>query len=70
MRSCHRNPEYGNRPTDAALPSLSGQSKIFLINQLVYFPRQREIQSADARARASTAATDDIEALAVYFREM
>jgi cytochrome c553 len=64
--SCHRNAEYGNRPTSDLLPSLDGQSRIYLINQLIYF-RNDQRSNPLMRALAQELSNADIEALATYF---
>lgn len=64
--SCHRNPEYGNRPTDPLVPALSGQSRVYLINQLLYF-RSGERTNPLMAPLAKELRFEDIDALATYF---
>ncbi|MGZ3722691.1 MAG: c-type cytochrome [Bdellovibrionales bacterium] len=64
--SCHRNPEYNDRPTSGLVPVLTGQSKIYLANQLKYF-RVDERSNPLMREFAKNLSIDDIEALATYF---
>jgi cytochrome c553 len=65
--SCHRNSEFKNRPTISKLPALAGQSKIYLINQIVYFRDARDRANPLMRKLAHGLTNQDIEALAVYF---
>ena len=77
--SCHYNPEFGNRPTDALVPALAGQSKVYLTNQLIYF-RGGKLDDSDQASEvrrnrsdplmnqmAMSLSDSDIEALAFYF---
>lgn len=64
--SCHMNPEYDRLPSSPLLPILSGQSKQYLIDQLLYF-RNEERRSPIMHQFVKGLSNDTIEALAIYF---
>jgi cytochrome c553 len=64
--SCHMNPEYNNGTTVTLLPILAGQSKQYLMDQLIYF-RNGSRKSGTMLQFARNLTDKDIEALATYF---
>ncbi len=64
--SCHMNPEFQNRTTVNLLPVLTGQSKSYLMNQLIYF-RGNERSNSLMHTLTKKLSDSDIEAIATYF---
>jgi cytochrome c553 len=67
--SCHYNADYGERPTDALVPALAGQSKVYLTNQLLYF-RGDELSNPLMHQLALRLGNADIVALSFYFANL
>jgi len=64
--SCHMNSEYKNGTPSPALPLLTGQSKKYLLNQLILF-RDGERNVPLMNELVKTYTNDDLDALATYF---
>jgi cytochrome c553 len=64
--SCHQNRENHDQPTDDLLPVLAGQSKQYLVNQIIEF-RKNERPNKMMHRFAERLTNDDIEALATFF---
>src|SRR5690606_24421132 len=64
--SCHMNPFYGGRPANPLVPMLTGQSKQYLMTQLLYF-RNRERLSPIMHEMTRELSPEDIFNLAVYY---
>ena len=67
--SCHANPERSGRPLNDAFPVIAGQSKKYLINQLIYF-RAKQRPGNIMLEMAKDLSNRDIEALATYFSSL
>lgn len=67
--SCHANSANNGRPLDPRIPVLAGQSKKYLINQLLYF-RDHQRPGSIMLEMAKSLSNKDIEALALYFSSL
>jgi cytochrome c553 len=66
--SCHANPEYGKETTDPMVPFLNGQTKQYIINQLISFSKNERF-SPLMHEYAKSLSHADIEALATFFAD-
>jgi cytochrome c553 len=64
--SCHMNTEFGGRPSSPDLPLLAGQSKRYLLNQLLLF-RNTERKSPLMNEMTKNLSNADLDGLAAYF---
>jgi cytochrome c553 len=64
--SCHMNAAHFGRPAGVWLPVLRGQSKAYLLNQLIYF-RLKERPSALMYEMIRDLSDQDLEAVAAYY---
>ena len=68
--SCHMNAEDGNGPSDPLVPRLAGQSKQYLINQLIEYKMEAEVKPRRNKLMSSLASQlteDDVEAISAFF---
>jgi cytochrome c553 len=64
--SCHMNRENGDMPSNELLPALAGQSRQYLVNQLLYF-RDEERRSPLMHEFARSLTIDQIDQIDIYF---
>lgn len=65
--NCHMNSENNNRPINAFVPALAGQSKQYLIKRMHYFASKEGASSPLMHQLAKKLNEADVENLALYF---
>lgn len=64
--TCHMSPDNGNKPVSTSIPVLVGQSRSYLMNQLIFF-RADDRLNPTMHEMARELSNHDIEGLSLYF---